>query len=351
VTRLARRQFVASTDLAGRACITVDGAPVRGTVLTLSHWPHTPTPAELAEDTSAEIGFRYLEDPRPWPDAELVTNDHFDQDGLVAAFTLVDPEEAFRRREVLCEVASAGDFATFSDLGAARVSFALATLADPARSPLDVASLPYGERTAALYLELIGRLADLVDHPERHRELWEEEDKFLAQSRADLDRGSILVEEIGELDMAVVTVQEKATAARASRFATVADMPFHPAVVNNSTDATLLAVLQARRYELRYRYESWVRMVSRRPRPRVDLAPLAERLNQEEPDYQMWTFDGVAALEPVMRLVGRRATAEGRGEVVESTVSRERFLELTMAHLGGAPPAWDPYASAPSASR
>ena len=53
------------------------------------------------------------------PGVELVSNNHFDQDGLVSIFALVDPDEASPRRAFLEDVASAGDFATFRDRDAA----------------------------------------------------------------------------------------------------------------------------------------------------------------------------------------------------------------------------------------
>ena len=43
--------------------------------------------------------------------ATVVSNNHFDQDGLVGVFALSFPEEAEARRDLLVEVARAGDFA------------------------------------------------------------------------------------------------------------------------------------------------------------------------------------------------------------------------------------------------
>ena len=76
-------RFVPVGEIVDRPNVISDGAALPSTVLTLSHWPASPTPAALAEDTSARIAFRYLDDVRRWPAAEAVSNDHFDQDGLV----------------------------------------------------------------------------------------------------------------------------------------------------------------------------------------------------------------------------------------------------------------------------
>ena len=96
--------YGATADVAN---IVVDGAPNASTVLTLTHWPGIAQPPGLAADLSAEMAFRYL-DQRPEHDpASVVTNNHFDQDGLVGIFALTNPEEARRHRDVLIDVAAA----------------------------------------------------------------------------------------------------------------------------------------------------------------------------------------------------------------------------------------------------
>ena len=95
--------------------------------------------------------------------------------------------------------------------------------------------------------------------------------------------------------------------------------------------------MQGQRYELVYRYESWVKYTSRRPLPRVDLAPLAAQLQDEEQNGARWSFDGVAALVPSLRL------ADGH----ESDIPPPRLREMVERYLAMAPPAWDPYATRP----
>ena len=118
-------------DLRGRPNVIVDGSATAGTVLCLSHWPHTPCPAGCEADLSAEMAFRYLGCSHLHGDAGLVSNNHFDQDGLVSMFTLVDPEAALAHRELLMDLASAGDFGTYRSRDAARASMAIAAFADP----------------------------------------------------------------------------------------------------------------------------------------------------------------------------------------------------------------------------
>ena len=113
----------------------------------------------------------------------MVSNNHFDQDGLVGVFALASPEEALARRALLVEVARAGDFAVTGSRTAARISMVLSAYADPERSPLPDLPTDDDARTAALYRDLLGRLPEICDRPERWRALWAEEDEILTSER------------------------------------------------------------------------------------------------------------------------------------------------------------------------
>ena len=102
--------------------------------------------------------------------------------------------------------------------------------------------------------------------------------------------------------------------------------------LHNATDCFRVLVVQGRRFRFHYRYESWVRYASRKPLPRVDLAPLVTRLSERERNGR-WQADGVDAITPVLRLDGAD----------ESTIDVTTFRAELERHLADAPPAWDPY--------
>jgi hypothetical protein len=315
--------------------VVVDGSGNAGTVLTLSHWPGMPTPEGTAADLSAQMVFRYVErGERRHGDAEVVTNNHFDQDGLVSVVTLADQEGAMARRALLEDVAAAGDFATYRDRRAARVSMALAAFADPERSPLAPLPTDYDEMCALLYQHLTPRLLELVDQVDDHRSLWEEEDRQLAGSEAALASGAVRIEERSDVDLAVVTVDEGAEQWSGHRFA--AGRRFddvHPMAVNNATDRVALLVVRGRRYRFTHRYETWVQFRSRPLPRRVDLAPLAEELTALETGGGRWQADPVGDITPQL------AIADG----AESSLEPDVVVERVAAHLASAPAAWDPY--------
>ena len=104
----ARFRYVPYQDLGGIPNVIVDGSATDSTVLTLSHWPNSPVPPGLESDLSAEMAFSFLARSDLHDGTEVVSNNHFDQDGLVSLFALVEPQRALERRDFLLDVAAAG---------------------------------------------------------------------------------------------------------------------------------------------------------------------------------------------------------------------------------------------------
>ena len=319
--------------LDGAPNVVVDGSATDGTVLTLSHWPHALVPPGLGADLSAQMALAYLDRWDLHGAATLVSNNHFDQDGLVSVFALVEPDAALARRRFLVDLAGAGDFATYRDRGAARASMAIAAFADRARSPLDEPADDYETWCAMVYAELLGRLPELCDHPDRHRELWAEEDRTLEASEIMVRSGEVQIEDVPSLDLAVIDIPDHAPTGGGHRFGSLWVAGLHPMAVHNATPRLALLSVRGASYEFSYRYESWVQYQSRRPRPRVDLRPLADELTAEETSGGQWVFDGVEAIVPRLHLQGAD----------ESSMSPRTFRDRLEARLAASPPAWDPY--------
>lgn len=329
-------RFVPYSELAGEPNVIVDGASTTATVLTLSHWPGSTVPAALRADLSAEIALRYLEQPGAHVRAELVSNSHFDEDGLLGVYALVAPDEALARRELVVDVACAGDFGWSHTRHAARVAFAVSAFVDPATSPLEAAVFEgeYPEVAARLYGDLLPRLPELLDDPDRFRDLWADEDAHLTMSDALLDDGEAAIVEHPELDLAVVAVPPTLQERVVHRFTQQRHAGLHPMAVHNRTSMTRVAYVSGRHYEMQLRYETWVQLVSHRPLPRPDLALLAERLNNAEASGGTWHFDGAAGITPRL----------GLHDAMESSIEPTQFVAELLDFLPDAAPAWDPWA-------
>jgi hypothetical protein len=315
--------------------IIVDGAGNSKSLITLSHWPHSGTPRELKDDLSAQIVFRYLDRPDCWVNAEVVSNNHFDEDGLVGVYALLHPSEARAQRALLTDIAAAGDFGTYRLREAARAVFVLSAFADPELSPLaaDIFREPYPKLAARLYLELLPKLPEIITNLERFRLYWEREDALLDEAEAMIRKGTITIEEIPCLDLAIVTLPEDVAVGKVHRFAQERRAACHPMALHGAIGSFRVLLVQGRRYELQYRYESWVQYMSRRPLPRIDLNPLTQRLSEEEGGAGRWVFDGVDEIAPRMRLVGAE----------ESRWSEDRFVKSVKEFLATAEGSWNPY--------
>jgi hypothetical protein len=330
-------RFLPYDDTAAVPNVVVDGAANAGTVLTLSHWPGSPTPRELLEDLSAQIAVRVLDEPGRFADVDVVTNNHFDQDGLASVFALAQPDDARARREQVVDVARAGDFGSFADRDSARISFAIAAYADPDCSPLgtEVFSKPYDEQCATFYAELLPQFSALLQHPDRWRALWEREDAHLGESIAAIEQGVVAIDERPDLDLAVVTVPEHWAARAAHRFTQRWTETVHPMAVDNATERSRVLLLQGRSYRLELRYETWVMFVSRPVAPRPDLRDLARHLDELETGGARWEAEPPGALTPKLSIVGGPESSLDPGR---ARLEVEQFLAT-------APAAWDPFAT------
>ena len=328
-----RLPFRGYDDLDAMPHVVVDGTATDGTTLTLSHWPGSPVlPEDLQADLSAQMAFCYLDRSGALHgDAEAVTNNHFDQDGLVSIFALSRPEEAQARRTILEDLAAAGDFATFRDRDAARASMVVSAFTDPDRSPFGPLPDTYSELTAFLYTETLGRLTELVDHVDRYRGLWEEEDARLAESQAAIDGGSVRIDERPGVDLAVVSIDDGHDS-WGHRFGGRRFDGVHPMALHAATDANSILLVTPGSFRFTYRYESWVTYRSRPIRRRVDLQPLASALTAA--DTVQWSADPVTDLTPALGPAGSQG----------SSLSPAVVEDLVVEHLRTAPPAFDPFA-------
>lgn len=313
---VARLRYVPWAESLSRPNVVVDGYANDATVVCLSHWPGVVVPEPWRHDLSTGIALAFVADGCPGlgHEVEVVTNNHFDEDGAASVYALTAPDEALAHRALLEAVAEVGDFSTGTDPAALQVAFSLAAIADPARSPLpsSVFDGPWADATAAQYEHALALLPSLVAAPQSYRSLWADEwHRYLAGVEA---MAGAVVEEHPAIDLSVVTLAA----------------PVHDVALYNAVAGRALAVVVDGSVEVRYRYESWVQAPARRPRGRVDLEPLAERLNDAERDGARWGFDGVDSITPVLKV------HEGRSSIPPADVVRD-----VVAFLSSHDPVWD----------
>lgn len=327
-------RYVPRHEVGARPNIVVDGAPLPSTLLTLSHWPNSVTPEPYRRDTSTEIALAWIEDHDPLAVADIVTNNHFDEDGLLGMFALMHPREAGKHRELLADTARAADLGEYRSRQAARLFFVLEALADPQRSPLPqtIFAGRGRARIAALYRAFLPLLPELLAAPEAHVELWREQDEHLQSSEELLASGRVSIAEEPALDLAIIRIPEELPLRPVWRYLAREEMAVHPLAIHNRTHAGRLLRIQGGCIELQYRYDSWLQLASRRPAMRVDLAGLAARLNECE-HHGRWVWEDPLSMVPRLYL-------EPRGT---SSIEPQLILRELRRHLAEGVPIWDPY--------
>jgi len=290
--------------LGSKKNIIVDGAAQESSVLVLSHWPASPTPDAWLRDTSAEIVLDFLADEKVPDGVELVSNNHFDEDGLLGICALIDPEFALAHRERFVDAATAGDFGRYRARDAARANFTITKL---------VSEVPdqdnHAESAARIYEALIPVVPRLIVDIGQFEAAWRDEDHFLDECERWLDQGSVQIEEDDEHDLAVVKIPAELAARPYSQFGSEAEGPLHRMAVCSRTSKARVLFQQGQHYWFRYRYETWVKFVSERHPFRVDLAPLCQELNALEQDGATWAYNGSSNITPVMRPIDGRPSS------------------------------------------
>ena len=316
-----RRFEFFSEELDPAATLVVDG--VAGRALNLSHWPGNRTPERYRADTTTEMALRLSEDPQRDEFLEpirIVSNNHFDTDGLLSVWAVLNPDEALRHRRFLVDAARAGDFGTFTSPDAVKFDLMVTAFEDPKRSPIADLLLRHGseERAGVVYHQLLGRLPELFYQAESHRRLWEEEFESIVHSFQRVREGGARIREYPASSLSVLETEEEL-----EKMARFDSCRFH---------RVLTATRDGRgfRFQLEHHIFSWFDTVTPPKGARTDLTPLARELNSVEPNRERrWTYTGNQDLQ------ARLFLPDAEGDPAVSGLPLERVEGLVSEALRG----------------
>jgi len=184
----ARFEFAASRYSGALPAIGCDGL-VPGAALDLTHWQGNHTPLEFKADTSTEIALKFAASPESarWAGA-VVVNNHFDTDGILSAWVLLDPEHRRCCRELMIAAAEAGDFDEWPAFERGLwLDAAIRALANDAADD------------AESYARVLPQLPELAHHIDERRDLWGAEWEQLQRSVAALKNGQLQAERYGQI--------------------------------------------------------------------------------------------------------------------------------------------------------
>src|ERR1700736_2519810 len=115
-----------TNSLADVLKLSIDGTV--GNAIHFSHWKGNETPPSVKADTSTEIALNLVGAPNRdelTHGIDLVTNNHFDTDGVLSVWTVLTGEEAVELRDKLIPAAEAGDFSELSTEDGVRASIVI----------------------------------------------------------------------------------------------------------------------------------------------------------------------------------------------------------------------------------
>jgi hypothetical protein len=310
-------------ELDGQPHIVAGGQARPGTVLTLSNLAGSPTPVALLADTSAEMALRLLRSSRLEDFAAdiAVTSGRCDADGLLAVWALLNPDEALARAEAVGEAARAGLYGVRRSSEAAQ----FACWVNGFRHDEGLAD------EADAFRALLPLVATALDRPREFDLCWIGEYSDLIHDGAMLNSGAVQIEEYPELDLAILETP----------------LWLHDIVRFSAVSGfRLLTVRSENTFTLEYRLESWVQYQSRRPLPRIDLHPLAARLNLFERYAGAWRAEPHDAPRP------RLFFDDGAGRPSPSALAAEtviaEVLDFFRSYAGRRDLQWSPYGPVPA---
>ena len=186
---------------------------VDGTVdnsIHFSHWEGNTTPTEVKADTSTEIALNLVASPNSaalTKGIELVTNNHFDTDGVLSCWTVLTGERALAYRDLLISAAEAGDFSEYSSDDGVRVSIAIqgSDQASPNNddgSPL--ARLLAGEEVdddARAYELVLPEVERLLTNINEYESLWREGWESVVAAIESFEKGKSRVTEYADISV------------------------------------------------------------------------------------------------------------------------------------------------------
>ncbi|MVN77002.1 hypothetical protein GO988_11760 [Hymenobacter sp. HMF4947] len=336
------RKFVPFGELRRQPTIVVDSTGL-GAALTLAHWRGAATPLHLRDDTSAGSCLRALHQPAtPGLAAEAVTANHFDIDGFIGVWALLNPELALAHEALLRLVAALGDFREIDWqnplanqalqlvcwLNAEEKARFYEPFGAPARRRRE------DEASAEKFAWFLPRFAEVLRHSEAGRTAWQPEYARVQQAVAVLQ--GPLTQRANYPEIGLVVVR------------TPAPVPYYALFGPTAGFDYVLSLYDGQRYELECKYTTWIDLESRPTLPRLPLAALATRLNELEKSNYRWAADGLTDTGPLLRLAGRPLTKaeryadpDGRpiyaSSLAASAVEAEVVAYLRQGYLGVQP--------------
>jgi len=280
--------------------LSVDGTVSHS--IHFSHWQGNETPPEVKADTSTEIALNLVGSPNREAltgGIDLVTNNHFDTDGVLSVWTVLTGERALELRDQLIPAAEAGDFSEFTNDAAVRASIVIqgsdqASSNDEGGSPLARHLAKEDDLNDARAYELVlPEVERVLTQTNDYEPLWRAAWEQIAAAIESFERGRSTVREFNESRLSLVTLAPEVFSA--SGFNPTRHAAPYTAISHYAHGEIYLIttpIAGGWAYRIDYPYYSWAETIVRPKIARRDLTPLLRRLNELEANAKgRWKLD------------------------------------------------------------
>lgn len=287
-----------SDAIADTPKLSVDGTV--DNAIHFSHWNGNRTPAPVKADTSTEIVLNVIASPirnELTRGIDLVTNNHFDTDGVLSVWAMLNGERALPLREKLIAAAEAGDFSELSSTDGVRASIVIQGSDSPTEksgSPLaeQLAGAPVTDEAHSYHLVLpyVERVLTRVDD---YESLWQESWRRIETALDSFAKGESTVEELDDMKLSVITLAPQVFSP--SGFDPKRHAAPFTAISHHARGELFLIATPLNRgwaYRIDYPYYSWAETIVRPRIRRRDFRSIVVELNRAEQDQDgQWRVD------------------------------------------------------------
>jgi hypothetical protein len=327
------------------AIANVPKLSVDGTVdnaIHFSHWNGNETPESVKADTSTEIVLNVVAAPNRQEltrKIDLVTNNHFDTDGILSVWTMLTGERALSLRSKLIAAAEAGDFSELSSVDGVRASIVI----QGSDSPIDKSGSPLAARLAGApvqdeaesYVLVLPHVEDVISNTGNYEELWRNQWQRIENALDSFAKCTSRVEEFDDAKLSVVSLAREAFGP-AGFDPRQHSAPF-TAISQNAHGKLFLIATPLENgwaYRIDYPYYSWAETVVRPRIARRDLSDLMNQLNElEDSPSAKWRLDSseLASAAKFLDAEGKLAASGLEPDVVVTQLQNTVLESIVVA--------------------
>lgn len=309
--------------------LSVDGTVANS--IHFSHWQGNRTPPEVKADTSTEIALNLVGSPNArelTEGIELVTNNHFDTDGVLSVWTMLNGERSLPLASRLIAAAEAGDFSEYTTATGVRASIVIqgSDQVAPDEEPgSPLANHLAGEALtddARAYQLVLPEVERVLTHTDDYEFLWRGAWARIDEAMESFARGSSRVEEFTDARLSLVMLAPELFSPKG--FDPTRHAAPYTAIAHHARGQIFLIAAPMSGgwgYRVDYPYYSWAETVVRPAVVRRDFQPLLARLNELEGSARAeWRAD-TSELSSAFKFMDRS------GRLSASSLAPERVTE------------------------